>query len=85
MDNNEWQRQRKVTTLPGIKTDAATVLARTLDKAQQGKLKSVFISIQYHDDTYTADWSNMKRFELAMHESSAHNMIQMELWAPPET
>lgn len=77
---DDWTKQRKISTLPGIKVDAVTVLARTLDKAQQGQLASVFISIEWNDSTFSSDWSNMKRFQLAMHESFTHNQIQLELW-----
>lgn len=82
MPINDWPKRRKVSTLPGVKPDAVTVLARTLDKAQQGELKSVYISLQWKDDSYSSDWSSMQRFELAMHQSFIHNDAQLELWGP---
>lgn len=64
---NDWKKTRKVASMPGVVHDAVTVLARTLDKAQQRHIKSVLIGIEWNDDTFTAEWSSQATSTLAMH------------------
>lgn len=78
--DDEWYRQRKISTLPGVRADAATILARTLEKANAGKIKSVVISIEWTDTTHASDWSNMKINELAMHGLCIQRHIQAEIF-----
>lgn len=75
---NEWTRQRKIATLPGVRVDAVTSLARSLDKAQQGKVKSVCISIEWEDGTFATDYSCMKMSTLCMHVASLQIDMQDE-------
>lgn len=48
--------------LPGTKLTPEVVLHRTLNKAD--RIKAVAIVIQWDDDTYDTDWSQMKTSEL---------------------
>ncbi len=50
--------------LPGTKLTPEVALHRTLNKL--GRIKSVVIVIQWDDDTYATDWSQMKTSELCM-------------------
>lgn len=79
-DHDDWHKQRKIATLPGVRTDAVTVLARTLEKAQAGKVASVFISIEWNDTTVEADWSNMKIMTLCYHQQCLQHAVQRELF-----
>jgi hypothetical protein len=75
---NDWNKQRKIATLPGVRIDAVTSLSRTLDKAQQGRVKSVCISIEWDDGTFATDYSNMKMSTLCMHVASLTIDMQEE-------
>ena len=79
-DDPNWPRNRKVSTLPGVRADAVTVLARTLDKAQQGKIRSVLISIEWQDTTTECDWSSMKNDTLCYHAVTMQHQVQMEMF-----
>lgn len=79
---NPWKRQRKIAQLPGTTRTAVNALASTLEKAQAGKIKSIYIGIQWDDDTFCGDWSSMPRKDLAVHaliaQQNALNEIQQD-------
>lgn len=53
-----WLARRKVVTFPGQKScNPVNVLARTLDKARAGEIKSVSVVIEWNDGTVQCDWS----------------------------
>ncbi len=79
-DDPNWPKNRKVATLPGIRADAVTVLARTLDKAQQGKILSVVVSIEWQDSTTELDWSSMKNSTLCYHAVTMQEQVQREMF-----
>jgi len=54
----------KLVHLPGTDLTPEVVLHRTLNKLPH--LKAVAIVIQWDDDTFDADWSQMKVSELAL-------------------
>ncbi len=63
----EWIRQRKIAWLKGTKRTPDVALAQTLEKAQAGRIHSVYIGIEWDDGTFTGDWSQMKTTDLLMH------------------
>jgi delta-aminolevulinic acid dehydratase/porphobilinogen synthase len=71
---NDWLKERKIAQMPGVPRTAVNTLASTLEKAVAGKIKSVYIGIQWEDDTYCGDWSNQPISSLAMHALMAHKM-----------
>lgn len=74
-----WLRERKIAFLNHTKRTPVVALAQTLEKAQAGKIKSIYISIQWEDDSYDSDWSQMKRSELLMHAYQAQSDITKEM------
>lgn len=50
--------------LPGTRLTPEVVLHRTVNKASH--IKAVVVVIQWDDDTFDMDWSEMKASELAM-------------------
>lgn len=74
----DWRRVRKIAFLNHTRRTPLVALAQTLEKAQAGKIKSVYIGIQWEDDTYAADWSNMPRHDLAMHVMHAQKEAREE-------
>lgn len=66
-----WERLRKIARAagynPSIKVDAVQVASSTLEKAQHGRIKSLFVSIQWDDDSYSTDFSAMRNSELLAH------------------
>lgn len=74
-----WLRQRKIAFLNNTRRTPLVALAQTLEKAQAGKIKSVYISIQWEDDTFASDWSQMKRAELLMHAFQAQADVHEEM------
>lgn len=56
----------KLLHLPGTKLTPEVVLHRTINKLDS--IKAVFVVIQWHDETYDCDWSQMKVSELCMAE-----------------
>lgn len=63
-----WTKTRTISTLANVKLTPTVVLARTLEKAQHGKLKSVWIGMQWADlDEFTYDSSLLAVRDLAMH------------------
>ena len=76
---NSWERQRKISTLPNCRVTPDVALARSLEKAKAGKIKSVYIGIQFEDGSFDADWSLMAISELATHATVAHIYATKEL------
>ncbi len=75
-----WLRQRKIAFLNHTKRTPVVALAQTLEKAQAGKIKSVFICIQWEDDdSFDSDWSQMPRSALLMHAYHAQHVIHAEV------
>jgi hypothetical protein len=58
--------ERKVEHLPGTRLTPDVVLARTMEKKAQ--IKAVAVLIQWDDETFDMDWSQMKVSELCMAE-----------------
>lgn len=54
----------KIRQLPGVRLTPETVLHRTLDKLAH--IKSVVIVIQWNDDSFDCDWSQMRVADLCM-------------------
>lgn len=54
----------KLVHLPGARLTPDVVLHRTLNKLEH--IKAVAIVIQWNDETYAVDWSQMKTSELVM-------------------
>ncbi len=50
--------------LPGTRLTPEVTLHRTLNKLD--RIKAVVVVVQWDDDTFDADWSQMKASELAM-------------------
>lgn len=63
-----WQQVRTISTLPNTRLTPTVVLGRTLEKAQRGKLKSVYIGLHWADrDEFAYDYSSMSVRDLSMH------------------
>lgn len=75
--SNWWHRIRKISRLPGARLAPETVLASTLEKSKQ--IKSVYISIEWEDSTFVADWSSMPRSALATHALLAQKNAMDEI------
>lgn len=54
----------KLVHLPGSRLTPEVVLHRTLNKLE--RIKGVVVIVQWGDDTFDVDWSQMKTSELAM-------------------
>ena len=67
----------KMVHLPGTKLTPEVVLHRTLQKLEH--IKAVTVMIQWNDDSYDADWSQMKVSELCMAERQLHLNIDETL------
>lgn len=69
-----WSRIRKIARLGGknplVRVDALQVAAATLEKVQAGRIKSLFVSIEWDDSTFASDWSEMKSSQLVAHAFS---------------
>ena len=68
---NFWKRKRKIVQMPGVARTPVNALAATLEKAQAGHIKSVYIGIEWDDGTFSGDWSQMPRRDLAVHALAA--------------
>jgi hypothetical protein len=70
---NWWNSVRKIATLPNVKLTPTVVLARTLEKAQRGRIRSVYIGIEWEanedgkENVFVHDWSSMPPTSLAAH------------------
>lgn len=67
----------KLVHLPGTKLTPEVVLHRTLNKLE--RIKAVTIVIQWDDDSYVADWSQMKASEICMASAVLATHAQLEL------
>jgi hypothetical protein len=79
----DWYKIRKIVRLagwnPAIRVDPVQVAAATLEKAKAGRIKSLFVSIIWNDETLAYDYSEMKNSELTAHaynvQSEVHNVV----------
>lgn len=72
-----WPRVRTLATLPGTKLTPTVVLGRTLEKAQHGKLKDVYIGLHWADrDEFDYDYSLMPIRDLSMHRLVLERRLQ---------
>lgn len=72
-----WQKVRTLTTLPNARLTPVVVLARTLEKAQHGKLTSVYMGLQWADrDQFDYDYSLMSVRDLSMHRLVIERRLQ---------
>lgn len=72
-----WQRTRSIATLPNAKLTPTVVLARSLEKAQHGKIKSTWIGIEWSaDSTFDYDYSSMAVHDLGMHRLVLERRLQ---------
>jgi hypothetical protein len=66
-----WGRIRKIARLAGknpkIRICPVQVAAATLEKAQAGRMASIFVSIEWDDGTHSSDWCQMKSSQLTAH------------------
>lgn len=81
----EWRKVRKIAQLPGTKRTAINALAATLEKAKAGHIRSVYIGIQWSDDTFCGDWSNQPRKDLVAHALVAQQNALQEFTQGGET
>lgn len=78
-DINPWLRKRKIAQLPGTVRTPVNSLAASLEKAQAGYIKSVYIGIEWADGTFCGDWSAMPRLALAGHALIAQKNAMSEI------
>lgn len=72
-----WPRVRTLSTLPNTRLTPTVVLARTLEKAQHGKLKSVYVGLHWADrDEFDYDYSLMPVRDLSMHRLVIDRRLQ---------
>lgn len=63
-----WQKTRTISTLANTKLTPTVVLARTLEKAQHGKIRSAWVGIHWADsDQFDYDCSLMSIRDLGLH------------------
>lgn len=60
----------KIVHLPGTTLTPEVVVHRTLQKLD--RIKAVLVVIQWDDETFDLDWSQMKTSELCMAAMCAH-------------
>ena len=65
----------RLVQLPGTETSPQLVLHRTLDKLAH--IKAITVVIQWNNNEYTTDWSQMRVSELCM--ATAHLQEQCRL------
>lgn len=72
-----WQRVRTIATLPNVRLTPQVVLARTAEKAEHAKLKSVYIGLHWADrDEFDYDYSMMPVRDLSMHRLVLERRLQ---------
>jgi delta-aminolevulinic acid dehydratase/porphobilinogen synthase len=76
---NDWKKERKIAQMPGVARTVVNTLAATLEKAQAGHIKAVYIGIQWEDDTFCGDWSSQPRKDLAVHALIAQQNALSEI------
>jgi hypothetical protein len=78
-----WEKKRKLVQLPGTGASPELVLARCLEKARHGHIKSIAVSIEWDDETYATDCSDMLVSKLLLHilnlETSARQSFEEQL------
>lgn len=79
-DNTPWEQQRKMTVHPSARVTPELSLLRTLEKARAGRIRSVYISIEWDNETVGADWSQMSRAMLCYHGVAIQRYIQQDLF-----
>lgn len=63
-----WQKTRTIATLSNTKLTPTVVLARSLEKAQHGKIRSAWVGIHWADsDQFDYDCSLMPVRDLSLH------------------
>lgn len=81
-----WENIRKIARMAGynrrVRVDPVQVAASTLEKARAGRIKSIFVSIIWDDDTLSCDWSEMKRSALIGHAFNVQAEVQEEVHKP---
>lgn len=81
-----WENIRKIARLAGynpkIRIDPVQVAASTLEKAQAGRIKSLFVSIVWDEGSLSCDWSEMPRSQLISHAFNAQSTVQEEVNKP---
>lgn len=75
----DWVKHRKIAQMPGTERTPTNALASTLEKARAGRIKSVYLGIQWDDDTFCGDWSVMARKDLAVHALMAQKNAMAEI------
>ena len=87
---NWWRRKRKIATLPNVRLTPVVALARTLEKAQAGRIKSVYIGIEWEEDyqgntgVFEGEWSNMSAGSLGLHAKVAEESARREFFKGSE-
>lgn len=76
---NPWYYLRKIASLPKARRTPEVSLAQTLEKANAGKIKSVYIGIEWSDGTFCGDWSNMTLQTLAFHAAIADKVSKEQM------
>lgn len=69
-----------MTVHPSARVTPELSLLRTLEKARAGRIKSVYISIEWDNETIGADWSQMKIATLCQHKIAMDRYVQQELF-----
>lgn len=76
--SEEFSRKtRKIVHLTGTRLSPEVVLARTLEKA--GRMKAVFVIVQWDDTTFDMDWSQVSISELCMASKILDRYVDAEL------
>lgn len=68
----------KLVHLPGTAVSPQLVLHRTLDKLE--RIKAVTIIIQWDNDEYATDWSQMRVSELCMASMCLEDQVRKTLF-----
>jgi hypothetical protein len=71
--SEDWKSIRKIASLPGVERTAHVALAQTLEKANNGYVKSVYIGIEWSDGSFTGDWCQMPIAVLQLHARMAQH------------
>lgn len=78
-----WERIRKIARLagwnPAIRIDPVQVAASTLEKAKAGRIKSILVSIEWDDESFSTDWCQMPRRCLLGHAFNIQTTVQDEI------
>ena len=86
-----WHRKRKIATMPGVRLTPTVILARTLEKAQAGRIKSVYIAIEWDENAdgseggFEGDWSSMTPGDLLCHSKVLDKVATNAFFGIPTT